>query len=109
MQDPIQEMATLRTMLDRALVEHKARGKMLAQKERDYKVASAKRMLVLRAEGYPATLIPDLTRGDEEIAKLRMERDIAQTLYDTSREAINSYKLQIRIVQEQIKREWDNV
>ena len=36
-----------------------------------------------------------------------MERDIAQTLYDSSKEAINSYKLQIRIVQEQIQREWN--
>lgn len=108
MQDPMQEMATLRTMLDRALAEHKERGKVLAAKEHDYKVANAKCILGLRADGYPATLINDLAKGDATIARLRMERDIAQTLYDTSREAINSYKLQIRIVQEQIKREWEN-
>lgn len=106
MQDLMQEMQTLRVMLDRAVAEAKARGQNLAKCDHDYSVAKAKYILEQRAEGVPVTIITDLAKGDENVARLRMERDIAQTLYDSSKEAINSYKLQLRIVQEQISREW---
>lgn len=105
--DIMQEMSTLRVMLDRAVSEAKERGKKLAQCEHDYRVAKAKYILQQRADGTPVTIISDLAKGEENIARLCMERDIAQTLYDSSKEAINSYKLQIRIVQEQIQREWN--
>lgn len=105
--DIMQEMSTLRVMLDRAVSEAKERGKKLAQCEHDYRVAKAKYILQQRTDGTPVTIISDLAKGEGSIARLCMERDIAQTLYDSSKEAINSYKLQIRIVQEQIQREWN--
>lgn len=105
--DSMQEMSTLRVLLDRAVSEAKERGKLLAKCEHDYRVAKAKYILQQRTEGTPVTILADLAKGEQAIAKLCMERDIAQTLYDSSKEAINSYKLQIRIVQEQIQREWD--
>ena len=105
--DIMQEMSTLRVMLDRAVSEAQERGKKLAQCEHDYRVAKAKYILQQRTDGTPVTIISDLAKGEESIARLCMERDIAQTLYDSSKEAINSYKLQIRIVQEQIQREWN--
>ena len=40
--DIMQEMSTLRVMLDRAVSEAKERGKKLAQCEHDYRVAKAK-------------------------------------------------------------------
>lgn len=104
--DIMQEMQSLRVMLDRAVLEAKERGKALAKNEHDYRVAKAKYILQQRTAGTPVTIISDLANGEPAIARLRMERDIAQALYDSSKEAINSYKLQIRIVQEQIQREW---
>lgn len=105
--DIMQEMSSLRVMLDRAVTEAKERGRVLAKCEHDYRVAKAKYILQQRTEGTPVTILADLAKGEENIARLCMERDIAQTLYDSSKEAINSYKLQIRIVQEQIQREWN--
>ena len=105
--DIMQEMSTLRVMLDRAVTEAKERGRVLAKCEHDYRVAKAKYILQQRTEGTPVTILADLAKGEGHIARLCMERDIAQTLYDSSKEAINSYKLQIRIVQEQIQREWN--
>ena len=105
--DIMQEMSTLRVMLDRAVTEAKERGRVLAKCEHDYRVAKAKYILQQRTEGTPVTILADLAKGEEHIARLCMELDIAQTLYDSSKEAINSYKLQIRIVQEQIQREWN--
>lgn len=87
--DIMQEMSTLRVMLDRAVSEAKERGKKLAQCEHDYRVAKAKYILQQRTDGTPVTIISDLAKGEESIARLCMERDIAQTLYDSSKEAIN--------------------
>ena len=52
------------------------------------------------------TIISDICRGDAEIARLRLERDIAQTVYESAKEAIQGYKLQIRILDAQLEREW---
>ena len=82
--DIMQEMSTLRVMLDRAVTEAKERGRVLAKCEHDYRVAKAKYILQQRTEGTPVTILADLAKGEENIARLCMERDIAQTLYDLS-------------------------
>jgi hypothetical protein len=46
--------------------------------------------------------------GIPEVAEKRFERDVAKTVYEANEEAINSLKLQIRIVESQIQREWGN-
>lgn len=43
--DIMQEMSTLRVMLDRAVTEAKERGRVLAKCEHDYRVAKAKYIL----------------------------------------------------------------
>lgn len=60
----------------------------------------------LRAEGMAVTHLLDIAKGESEIAKLRMERDIAESLYKSCQEAINGYKVQIRILEGQLQREW---
>ena len=93
-------------MLETALSESGKRGKALAEAERAYRVALASKILTLRDGGYPATLIGDLARGDSEVAKLKFDRDCAEVVYDSSREAINVYKKAIDVLREQIDREW---
>lgn len=44
--------------------------------------------------------------GKRQIAKLKLERDIAEALYKSCLEAINSYKTHIRVIDAQIAREW---
>lgn len=60
------------------------------------------------ARGQPVTHLLDIAKGEEDIAKLRMERDIAESLYDSAVEAINAQKLKIRILEGQLSREWGN-
>lgn len=50
----------------------------LAEAERIYRVELAKAILVMKAKGTPATVCQDLARGDEMVAGLRYERDVAQ-------------------------------
>lgn len=56
-----------------------------AQKERAYRVALAKKITELRAEGVSVTLAQDLARGDERIADLRMRRDIAEGVVEAAK------------------------
>lgn len=101
--DEIREEFDLAT---KALHELRPRGQAKAQTEHDYRVALSKRILVLRAEGNPVTAILDIARGEEEIAKLRYERDIAESLYNSAVEAINLKKLKIKVLEGQLSREW---
>lgn len=101
-----QELDQKTHMLDVAVRELRTRGTALAQAERDYKVALAKAILEERAKGTPVTIIGDVCRGKQEIAKLRFERDCADVLWKSALEAINSMKLQLRLLENQISREW---
>lgn len=106
MVDLINEISAKTALLDKAVTQFGIRGRTFAQAEHDYRVALSKRILEHRAEGMPVTIISDVCRGEPEIAKLRLERDIAETVYKSALEAIQSYKLQIRILDAQVEREW---
>ena len=45
--------------------------------------------------------------GDPVISTLRKERDIAKVLYINAQEAINVRKLELRIVEAHLGREWN--
>lgn len=104
--DLITEIGAKSALLDAAVKQLGVRGKAYAQAERDYKVALSKKIMEERANGTPVTIISDVCRGDAEIAKLRFERDCAEVVYKSAMEAIQSIKLQIRILDAQVAREW---
>lgn len=105
-EDLIQEIGAKSALLDAAIKQLGIRGRAYAQAEHDYRVSMRKKILEERTNGTPVTIISDLCRGNPEIAKLRLERDIALTVYESAKEAIQTYKLQIRILDAQIEREW---
>lgn len=55
-----------------------------AEKERIYRVALAKRILVVHSEGAAWTVAQDLARGDAQVANLRYERDVAKGVLDAA-------------------------
>ena len=57
----------------------------------------------------PVTIISDVCRGSAEIAGLRFERDCAEVFYKSAQEAVNSMKLQLRLLDNQLEREWGGV
>lgn len=87
----------------KVLREH---GEKLAQAEHDYKVALSQEVLRLKDEKQPATLINLIIHGQPGVATLRLKRDIAQVMYDANMEHINVTKLQIKILESQVAREW---
>lgn len=105
MQDLMIEMQQLRKTLNLAIEKLKERGYKKAEAERKYRVALQKKILEERDKGTPVTIISDICRGDEEIAKLKQERDIAETLYETAYEKILSTKIELKIVENQLEAE----
>lgn len=84
-------------------------GNDLAETERDYKITLRQEALKLRSEkGMPVTLIQQVVYGIPEVANKRFKRDVAEAMYRTAQENINSIKLQIRILENQLSREYNN-
>jgi hypothetical protein len=99
------EMRDLRNTLSTAISELKRRGRDKAKAEQEYRVALAKEILIQRDAGMPVTIISDICRGKAEIAKLKFERDFAETLYETCLQKIYQCKIEMGIIEEQMKAE----
>ena len=79
-------------------------GKELAEAEEKYRIAKAQEILKLRDKGFPATIIQDLAKG--ATASLKFRVDVAQTMLDAAREDVMAAKMEIRVTEAQIEREW---
>jgi hypothetical protein len=95
-------------MLDKAIKDLANNGYDLAEKEKKYKTAVSQKALELRANDTPVTLINQIIYGYKEIADLRFDRDVAEVKYNSNLEYINVIKLQIRLLENQLSREWGN-
>ncbi len=107
MNDLISDIQEKTALLDSAIPQLGKRGRGYAQADHNYRVALSKKILEERDKGTPVTIISDVCRGDPEIAKLRFERDVAEVVYKSAMEAINVYKLQLKILDAQLDREWN--
>lgn len=101
-----QELQLKNNQLEQALRTLRQNGIALAQAEKDYKEAVSKEVLKLRDEGMAVTLINQVIYGLPSISTLRFQRDCADVIYNANQEAINIKKLQIRIIESQLSREW---
>lgn len=81
-------------------------GTAYAQAEKDYKILLRTECLKLRDEGMAIGMIDKTCYGIPSVAEARFKRDCAKTVYLANQEAINSIKLQMRILESQINREW---
>ena len=72
------------------LGEQKGLVQAYAQAEHNYRVALAKKMTELKLNGEKVTIISDLSRGDDVVAGLKKERDIADGILDACKSSIRS-------------------
>lgn len=107
MQDLFEALEHDRRLMKTAVEELSKRGKELARAEAKYQAEKNKRVLQLRDEGMSATLIQLTIKGDRSVNKLLFERDCAQVMYDSAQEALNCYKLDSRLVEAEIERQWN--
>nr|MBR6100757.1 hypothetical protein [bacterium] len=106
--DIVNEILNKNNELSACIKQLSEYGMQLAVKERDYKICLRQEALKLRSEkGMAVTLINQIIYGVPEVAEKRFQRDVAETMYQTCQERINTLKLQIRILESQIQREWN--
>lgn len=104
--EEIQKMQELNTYLTTALAEYKKRGTDYAKAYKNYRVLLSQELLKLKAEGMPVTIAYDIARGIEQVANAKEQEIITECLYKSCQEAINTYKLQIKILQENINKDY---
>lgn len=83
-------------------------GTKYAQAEKDYKILLRQECLKLRDEGMAIGMIDKTCYGIPSIAEARFKRDVAEAVYKANQEAINSIKLQMRLIENQLGREYSN-
>jgi hypothetical protein len=106
MMDIVNELFTKTKTMDFAIKRLATEGRKLAEAERDYKIALRQEVLKLRDAGVAVGIIDKIVYGVPTIADLRFERDVAETLYKTAMEYLNTLKLEIRVIQGQVEKEW---
>ncbi|MBO7732062.1 MAG: hypothetical protein J6S67_05905 [Methanobrevibacter sp.] len=94
--------------LDVAIKSLRKTGSDYAEAYTKYRVALAQELIQLKNDGYAITLAGDIARGKPEIAKLKYKEISTEAIYKANLESINATKLAIKIIQEQIGREWAN-
>ena len=106
MYDLLQELQMKQKQLDVSIKQLRKSGTEYAEAEKDYKILLRAECLKLRDSGMAIGMIDKTCYGIQSVADARFKRDVAETVYRANLEAINSIKLQLRLLENQIQREW---
>ncbi len=101
-----EEIIEIERQLNQALSTLRENGIKYCEAERQYQMAKSKEILRLKTEGYPITLIPQVVKGIESIAELDFVRNSAEVVYKANQEAINIKKLELRVKESEVEREY---
>lgn len=106
MYDLLQELQMKQKQLDVSIKQLRKSGTEYAEAEKEYKILLRAECLKLRDSGMAIGMIDKTCYGIQNVADARFKRDVAETVYRANLEAINSIKLQLRLLENQIQREW---
>ena len=101
-----EELQKLTDDLEISIKSLRKTGTAYAQAEKDYKVLLRQECLKLRDEVMAIGMIDKTCYGIPAVAEARFRRDVAEATYKANQEAINSIKLRMRLVENQLQREW---
>lgn len=101
-----QELQAKTIQLEKSIKLLRQNGTAYAEAERDYKILLRQECLKLRDEGMAIGMIDKTAYGIPAVADARFRRDVAEAVYKANQEAINSIKLQLRLIEGQLSREW---
>lgn len=93
-------------LLQKSLEKLKETGRSYASAEKEYKVLLRQEVLKMRDNGEAIGVITLTCYGIPSVAEARFKRDVAESLYKANQEAIQTYKLKIRLIESQIQREY---
>jgi len=101
-----QELEQKLLQLDKSIRQLRASGTEYAEAEKAYKILLRQECLKLRDSGMAIGMIDKTCYGIPSVAEARFKRDVCEAVYKANQEAINSLKLQLRLLDAQINREW---
>lgn len=104
--DLYSELQAKTKQLDVSIRQLRKSGTDYATAERDYKILLRQECLKLRDSGMAIGMIDKTCYGIPSVAEARFKRDVAEAVYKANQESINSLKLQLRLLDAQISREW---
>ena len=104
--DLYSELAAKTKQLEVSIRQLRKSGTDYATAERDYKILLRQECLKLRDAGTAVGMIDKVCYGIPSVAEARFKRDVAEVIYKANLESINSLKLQLRLIDAQIGREW---
>lgn len=81
-------------------------GSEYAEAYTQYRIKLSQKLVELKNNGMPVTIAYDVARGDKEIAKAKYDEIVKEAIYKANLESIASTKLQIRIIENQINRDF---
>ena len=106
--DLVNQINDLCKQLDISIKALRKTGSDYAEAYSSYRIALAQELLKLKDEGMAITLAGDIARGKPEIAKLKFDEIAKEAIYKANQETINAIKLELRLLESQINREWSN-
>lgn len=106
--DLYNELADKIKLLETSIKQLAKTGSDYAKAYTDYRIALSKRLVELKEQKMSATLSYDVARGEPNIAHLKFEEICKEAIYKANQESINATKLEIKIIQEQINKEYGN-
>ena len=84
-------------------------GIEFALAKKNYACALRKEILKLRDNGYPATLIIEIAKGDDEVSELRFKKDVAESIFKACCESELIKKIELNILKTYFEREYTNI
>ncbi|WP_010094500.1 hypothetical protein [Ornithinibacillus scapharcae] len=81
--------------IDKATREVYKLAKNKAETEQKYRVALAKEILTLKADGMKVTIIDNIAKGNEEIAQLKFERDYAEDMFKAAIKSLEALQAEL--------------
>lgn len=104
--DLYNELNLKSAQLDTAIKQLRNTGREYAEAYTNYRMELAKELVKLKDQGYAITLAGDIARGKPQIARLKFDEIAKEAIYKANQEAILALKLQIKLLDGQISREW---
>lgn len=107
--DLLNEINMKQEQLSASLKKLRQTGSEYAKCEKEYKILLRQEVLKLRNEGEAIGVIQLTCYGIPSVAEARFKRDVSEAIYRANQEAINTLKLEIRLIEAQLEREWANI
>ena len=94
-------------LIDLAITEAKKRGQKMVLAEAAYYSAKADEYFILLEAGHANTFIQQVIKGRPRVNEALSAYHAAEVEYKNATEAINAYKLALRVLENEQQREWE--